>query len=91
MNVLPTESFATGYRGETLVLMICAGWLWAGLYASPHSRTPLETSACVGHRVRVRPRELQLGHGRYGLAPQPLRRACRWLDRNGVRVREVHP
>jgi len=86
-----SESFATGLRGEVLVLMVCMDWLWAGRLASPHSTTPVEVAACVGKRVRVRPRELQLGRGRFSMHPRALLRARRWLDRQGVNVREARP
>ena len=62
---LPVEhSFPTGSHGTTLVLMVCAGWLWAGLYASPHSATPTEVAAATGRSATVRDRHLQIGTGR---------------------------
>ncbi|MGV8959227.1 MAG: hypothetical protein ACOH1V_02410 [Stenotrophomonas sp.] len=90
MSAVPAQqSFPTGRRGETLVLMVCATWLWAGLYASPRSATPLEVSAVVGKRARTGRRELRVGIGRYAMTPRSLQRACRWLDRQGVTVREA--
>jgi len=89
-STLPVEqAFATGSHGATLVLMVCSGWLWAGLYASPYSTTPSEVSAATGHRATVRGRHLQIGAGRYALSQKSLQSARRWLERNGVRVRDV--
>lgn len=88
---LPVEqAFATGSHGSTLVLMVCAGWLWAGLYASPYSLTPTEVAAATGRTASVNGRVLQVGTGRFVLSPKSLQSACRWLDRNGVRVREIN-
>ena len=89
-STLPTEqAFATGTHGATLVLMVCAGWLWAGIYASPHSATPTEVAAATGRSATVRGRELQIGTGRFALSQKSLQSARRWLDRQGVRVREL--
>lgn len=87
---LPVEhSFPTGSHGTTLVLMVCAGWLWAGLYASPHSATPTEVAAATGRSVTVRDRHLQVGAGRFAISQKSLQSARRWLDRQGVRVRDL--
>lgn len=83
------QAFATGTHGATLVLMVCAGWLWAGLYASPHSATPTEVAAATGRSATVRGRELQIGTGRFALSQKSLLSARRWLDRQGVRVRDL--
>lgn len=86
---LPVEhSFPTGARGTTLVLMVCSGWMWAGLYASPHSATPIELSAATGRRACVRGRQLRIGAGHYSLTQKSLQAARRWLDRQGVTVRD---
>lgn len=90
-TALPIEqAFATGSQGATVVIMVCAGWLWAGLYASPYSATPTEVSAAVGRSARITGRHLQIGAGRYLLSHKSLQSARRWLDRNGVRIRESH-
>lgn len=83
------QAFATGNHGNTLVLMVCAGWIWAGLYASPHSATPTEVAAATGRTARVQGRQLQVGTGRFPLSQKSLQAARRWLDRNGVRVRDL--
>lgn len=89
-STLPTEqAFATGSHGTTLVLMVCAGWLWAGIYASPHSATPTEVAAATGRSATVRDRHLQIGTGRFALSQKSLQAARRWLDRQGVRVRDL--
>ncbi|WP_353085448.1 hypothetical protein [Stenotrophomonas sp.] len=89
-STLPIEqAFATGTHGATLVLMVCAGWLWAGLYASPHSAAPTEVAAATGRSATVRGRELQIGTGRFALSQKSLQSARRWLDRQGVRVRDL--
>lgn len=80
------KSFATGQQGATLVLMVCAGWLWAGLYATPYSITPYQVAATVGHRARITPSQLLVGTGVFPLAGKSLQAAHRWLDRQGVRV-----
>jgi hypothetical protein len=87
---LPLEqSFATGSQGTTLVLMVCAGWLWAGVYASPHSITPTEVSATTRRTASVSGRLLHIGAGRFPLSQKSLQAARRWLERNGVGVRDV--
>ncbi|MEN5425933.1 hypothetical protein ABE522_06120 [Stenotrophomonas pennii] len=83
------KSFATGQQGATLVLMVCAGWLWAGLYATPYSITPYQVAATVGHRVRITPSQLLVGAGAFPLTGKSLQAAHRWLDRQGVTVRAV--
>lgn len=87
---LPVErSFTTGTHGTTLVLMVCAGWLWAGLYASPYSIAPSEVAAAASLSARITGRELHVGAGRFALSQKSLQSARRWLDRNGVRIRET--
>ncbi len=91
-STLPVErSFPTGSHGTTLVLMVCAGWLWAGLYASPYSATPTEVSAATGRTATVRGRQLRIGAGHYPLSQKSLQAARRWLDRQGVTVRDQTP
>jgi len=91
-HLLPIErAFATGNQGTTLVIMVCAGWLWAGLYASPHSATPIEVSAVTGRTASVRGRQLRVGAGHYSLTQKSLQAARRWLDRQGVTVRDHTP
>ena len=89
-TALPVEeAFATGQRNQTLVLLVCAGWIWAGLYHSSTSGAPAQVSASAIRRVTTRPRTLQLGAGRYAMSPRSLQRACRWLSRQGVNVKEL--
>ena len=87
-SALPIEkSFATGSHGTTLVLMICAGWLWAGLYASPHSSSPVDVAASARLTARVGRRTLIVGGHNFAVSDASLHTIRRWLDRNGVRVR----
>ncbi|MDY0978962.1 hypothetical protein [Stenotrophomonas sp. CFBP8994] len=89
---LPVErAFATGNQGATLVVMVCAGWLWAGLYASPFSDTPTEVSAAATLNVTAGVQHLVVGAHKFKLSHSSLRSATRWLDRNGVRVRTARP
>jgi len=92
LSALPvSESFATGIRGEILALIVCRDFVWAGLLASPHSLTPREIGVATVRRVQVRGSELQLGAERFRMTRHALKRASRWLDRQGVRVTEVQP
>lgn len=92
MITLPaSESFATGVRGETLAILVCRDYVWAGLLASPHSLNSREIGVATVHRAQVRGRELQIGSQRFQMARHALKRATRWLDRQGVRVLEVQP
>ncbi|RRU06406.1 hypothetical protein EGJ34_17145 [Stenotrophomonas sp. 278] len=85
---LPIEkTFATGSQGTTLVLMICAGWLWAGLYASPHSSSPVEVAASARLTAKAGRRTLTLGGHSFAVSNASLHAIRRWLDRNRVRVR----
>ncbi len=86
-----SESFATGMRGETLALIVCRDFVWAGLLASPHSATPREIGVATTRRAQVSRRDLQLGDQRFPMTRHALKRASRWLDRQGVRVVEVQP
>lgn len=83
------ESFATGIRGETLTLLVCSDYVWAGLLASPHSATPREIGVATMKRAHSYGRDLQLGTQRFRMTRHALKRASRWLDRQGVRVIEV--
>ena len=85
------QRFATGHQGMSLVLMVCANWIWAGLYSSPHSRVPVEVSASPTFVVRTSGHLLRLGTGRYSMTAKSLQAACRWLDRQGVAVRQISP
>jgi hypothetical protein len=92
LNALPaSESFATGIRGETLALIVCRDFLWAGLLASPHSVTPREVAVATVRRAQVGGRDLLLGGERFPMTRHALKRASRWLDRQGVRVIEEQP
>ncbi|SBV37814.1 conserved hypothetical protein [uncultured Stenotrophomonas sp.] len=82
------ESFATGRHDKTLVLLVCAGWIWAGLYAGA-TATPSEVSATPHRTVTTRRGSLQLGAGRYAMSTRSLQRAARWLSRQGITVREA--
>lgn len=43
---LPVEQqFATGHQGESLVLMVCQGWIWAGLYTAAPRESLLQLAA----------------------------------------------
>lgn len=87
-TMLPLEkAFPTGSQGTTLVLMICSGWLWAGLYASPHSAAPAEVAASARLTATAGIRELTVGGHRFAVSNASLLSIRRWLDRNGVRVR----
>jgi len=89
-SALPIEkTLATGSHGTTLVLMICAGWLWAGLYASPYSSSPVEVAASARLTAKVDRRALTVGSHKFAVSNASLHSIRRWLDRNGVRVREV--
>lgn len=87
-SVIPLErAFSTGVYGTTLVLMVCSGWLWAGLYASPYSIAPVEVSASARLRVTAGRRSLTVGGQSFAISTASLQSIHRWLDRNGVRVR----
>jgi len=89
---LPVErAFATGNQGATLVLMICSGWLWAGLYASPYSEYPSEVAAAPSLGASIGVRKLVVGHHAFKLSNSSLQATRRWLDRHGVRVRVTTP
>ncbi|KRG43200.1 hypothetical protein ARC78_07485 [Stenotrophomonas pictorum JCM 9942] len=89
MNTLPIEEhFPTGHGGETLVLMVCAGFLWAGRYGQSTAGAPKQVAVSVARRVTARTSTLHVGGARFALNPLALQRACRWLDRQGVKVRE---
>lgn len=89
-TTLPTvEFFATGRHDQTLALLVCAGWIWAGLYAGATTAHPREVSATARRTVTTRPGSLQLGAGRYAMSPRSLQRAARWLSRQGITVREA--
>lgn len=83
------REFATGHQGTTLVLMICTDWVWAGLYASPYSATPVEVSVAPSLRTTAATRRLIVGGKSYPLSGTCLQSVRRWLDRNGVSVRNA--
>lgn len=88
--VAPVErAFATGHQGSTLALIVCADWLWAGLYASPHSITPIEVVAVPRLVASADARRLIFGHQGFYLTRASLLAARRWLDRQGVNIRDV--
>ncbi len=89
MTSLPIEeSFPTGTSNETLVLMVCAGFLWAGRYAGSTTGSPIQVVATTARTVTAKQRALHLGRSRFALHPRALKRACRWLSRQGITVRE---
>ena len=91
-SILPLEkAFSTGLHGTTLVLMICSGWLWAGLYASPYSFAPAEVAASARLQVTAGKRTLTVGDRSFAVSAASLQSIRRWLDRNGVRVRFAQP
>lgn len=90
--MLPVEQhFATGHQGESLVLMVCQGWLWAGLYTAAPSESLLEVAASASRSVRVSHHSLALGGVTFSLNRLAAQAAHRWLDRQGVRVRSTSP
>lgn len=92
MNRLPAEeAFPTGISNETIVLMVCRGFLWAGRYAGATKGVPIEVAAKTAHQVKATPRHLHVGRSRFVLHPRALKRACRWLSRQGVTVKEQSP
>lgn len=92
MNRLPAEeAFPTGVSNETIVLMVCRGFLWAGRYAGTTKGAPIEVVAKTAHQVKATPRHLHVGRSRFALHPRALKRACRWLSRQGVTVKEQTP
>ncbi|MDG9765631.1 hypothetical protein N7585_23550, partial [Stenotrophomonas sp. GD04064] len=65
MSVQPTlpveQQFATGHQGESLVLMVCQGWLWAGLYTAAPRESLLKVAASASRSVGVSHHSLTLG------------------------------
>lgn len=91
-TALPVEQqFATGHQGELLVLMVCQGWLWAGLYTAAPRESLLKVAASASRSVGVSHHSLTLGGVRFSLNRLAALAAHRWLDRQGVRVRSTSP
>ncbi|WNB79265.1 MULTISPECIES: hypothetical protein [unclassified Stenotrophomonas] len=89
---LPVEQqFATGHQGESLVLMVCQGWLWAGLYTAAPRESLLKVAASASRSVGVSQHSLTLGGVSFSLNRLAAQAAHRWLDRQGVRVRSIPP
>ncbi|BCX42747.1 MULTISPECIES: hypothetical protein [Stenotrophomonas] len=89
---LPVEQqFATGHQGESLVLMVCQGWLWAGLYTAAPRESLLKVAASASRSVGVSHHSLTLGGVTFSLNRLAAQAAHRWLDRQGVRVRSISP
>ncbi len=87
--ILPVEQqFATGHQGESLVLLVCQGWLWAGLYTAAPRESLLKVAASASRSVGVSHHSLTLGGVTFSLNRLA---AHRWLDRQGVRVRSFSP
>ncbi|MBB4722725.1 hypothetical protein [Xanthomonas euvesicatoria] len=89
MSDRPLEAFfPTGHASQTLALMICSDWIWAGLYDG--KVTPSLDGCAVAPRLRARAtaRHLCIGRDSFALAPRVLLRATRWLRMHGVRVQE---
>lgn len=91
-TTLPVEQqFATGHQGESLVLMVCQGWLWAGLYTTAPRESLLKVAASASRSVGVSHHSLTLGGVTFSLNRLAAQAAHRWLDRQGVRVRSFSP
>ena len=91
-TTLPAEQqFATGHQGESLVLMVCQGWLWAGLYTAAPRESLLKVAASASRSVGVSHHSLTLGGITLPLNRLAAQAAHRWLDRQGVRVRSTSP
>lgn len=89
---LPVEQqFATGHHGESLVLMVCQGWLWAGLYTAAPRESLLKVAASARRSVGASHHSLTLGGVSFSLNRLAAQAAHRWLDRQGVRVRSISP
>ncbi|QJP18963.1 hypothetical protein HKK60_05240 [Stenotrophomonas maltophilia] len=89
-TVLPVEQqFATGHQGESLVLMVCQSWLWAGVYTAAPRESLLKVAASASWSVRVSHHSLALGGTTFALNRLAAQAAHRWLDRQGVRVRPI--
>lgn len=95
MSTQPTppveQQFATGHQGESLVLMVCQGWLWAGLYTAAPRESLLKVAASASRSVGVSHHSLTLGGVTFSLNRLAAQAAHRWLDRQGVRVRSISP
>lgn len=95
MSVQPTlpveQQFATGHQGESLVLMVCQGWLWAGLYTAAPRESLLKVAASASRSVGVSHHSLTLGGVSFSLNRLAAQAAHRWLDCQGVRVRSISP
>lgn len=90
--ILPVEQqFATGHQGESVVLMVCQGWLWAGLYTAAPRESLLKVAASASRSVAVSHHSLTLGGVTFSLNRLTAQAAHRWLDRQGVRVRSISP
>lgn len=91
-TTLPVEQqFATGHQGESLVLMVCQGWLWAGLYTAAPRESLLKVAASASRSVGVSHHSLTLGGVTFSLNRLAAQATHRWLDRQGVRVRSTSP
>ncbi|MBN5145603.1 hypothetical protein JY412_02420 [Stenotrophomonas maltophilia] len=91
-TALPVEQqFATGHQGELLVLMVCQGWLWAGLYTAAPRESLLKVAASASRSVGVSHHSLTLGGVTFSLNRLAVQAAHRWLNRQGVRVRSTSP
>jgi len=89
-SALPVEQqFATGHQGESLVLMVCQDWLWAGLYTAAPRETLLQVAASASRSVGVSHHALTLGGITFPLNRLAAQAAHRWLDRQGVRIRSI--
>ncbi|MBD9368828.1 hypothetical protein [Xanthomonas sp. XNM01] len=79
----------TGIRGQVLCLQLLGAHVWAGLYASPYTQSPLELSVAPRRApARRRGRQLVIGGQAYPMHSTQLRRAVVWLDHHGVRTTE---
>lgn len=88
---LPVEAvFPTGAGNQTLVLLVCAGFIWAGRYTGCTDRAPDEIAVTTLRRATAHRSALQLGRKRFALHLRALKRACRWLSRQGITIKEQH-
>jgi len=87
-NYPAEEFFPTGKGNETLVLLACVGFLWAGRYVNSTKGTPQQIAVTTSRRVTRRNGSLIVGRNDFHLHPRAMQRACRWLSRQGITVRE---
>lgn len=85
------QQFATSHQGESIVLMVCQGWLWASLYTAAPRESLLKVAASARRSVGVSHHSLTLGGITFPLNRLAAQAARRRLDRQGARVRSSSP